>query len=213
MLRIKPLAMLMVLAFALRLPVANASETLIIHVYLHDELASVSEQSLYRDYLKHWEDEMHAFTSQPIEVVYHRDIPGITDIEYAARNNARSTLQAFQDAVAELRFQHYPGGINKSILVTENVYELLDNGSTVQGLAQFQGNSAIASRTSFASLGHEIGHMLGATHEHAETIRTPLLVKCETYVYPERAWDRSHCYRYSDDNRQNIVDHLRSHQQ
>ncbi|MGJ7547357.1 hypothetical protein [Pseudomonas alloputida] len=210
---IKSLATLILLACALRVPAAIASETLIIHVYLHDELASVSEQALYRDYLKHWEDEMHAFTSQPIEVIYHRDIPGITDIEYAASNNAQSTLQAFHNAVAELRFQEYPGGINKSILVTENGYELLNNGNTLQGLAQFEGNYAIASRTSYASLGHEIGHMLGATHEHAETIRTPLLVKCETYVYPERAWDRSNCYHYSDANRLNIVAHLRSHQQ
>ncbi|PVZ38771.1 hypothetical protein [Pseudomonas sp. CC120222-01a] len=209
---IKRLATVMLLACALRLPAAIASETLIIHVYLHDELASVTEEALYYDYLKHWEDEMHAFTSQSIEVIYHRDIPGITDIEYAARNNASSTLQAFHNAMAELRFQHYPKAINKSILVTQNGYELLDNGKTVEGLAQFEGISAIASRSSFANLGHEIGHMLGATHEHAETVRTPLLVKCETYVYPERAWDRSNCYRYSDDNRQNIVAHLRNHQ-
>ncbi|MGE8321805.1 MAG: reprolysin-like metallopeptidase [Pseudomonas sp.] len=210
---IKRLTTFLLLCCALRLSTAMASDTLIVHVYLHDELAAVSEQSLHSDYLQHWEDEMHTFTSHPIEVVFHRDIAGITDIDYAASNDAAATLEAFNRAVAELKFQHYPRGINKSILVTESVFQTLDNGYETQGLAQFEGNFAIASRGSYASLAHEIGHMLGATHENAEKQIKVWPLKCETYVFPQRAWDRAHCYRYSDANRDNITAHLQSHSQ
>ncbi|PSS57366.1 hypothetical protein [Pseudomonas sp. BBP2017] len=210
---IKRLATFLLLSCTLRLSAAMANDTLIVHVYLHDELAGVSEQSLHSNYLQHWEDEMRAFTSHPIEVIFHRNIAGITGIDYAGRNNAKDTLQAFHHAVADLKFQHYPKGINKSILVTENVFETLDNGNVIQGLAQFEGNFAIASRSSYASPAHEIGHMLGTTHEDAEKQTKAWVLTCETYGFPERAWNRPHCYRYSDANRNNIIAHLQRHSQ
>ncbi|MQG94594.1 hypothetical protein [Pseudomonas sp. MN1F] len=208
---IRRLATLLTLSCTLHLPAAMAREPLNIHIYLHDELSSISEQAMHNDYFKHWEDEMHAFATHPIEVIFHRNIAGITDINYAASNSAWATLDAFHHAVADKTFSHYPRGINKSLLVTENEYEALDSGKVIQGLAMLGGSFAIASRTTYANPAHEIGHMLGATHEDAEKQIKIWPLKCETYVYPERAWDRANCYRYSDANRENIKAHLLSH--
>jgi len=205
MLKIRNIALATSLVCSLFLPPAWATRSLVITVYPHDELADISDRQLQDDYFQHWLDEMRSFTQHPIEVFFQRAIPGLTDIDYRAMTSSQ-VLAAFTQEIDVQRSARPFSYMNKDLLLTRDSYDR--SGLTfVAGLAHLGGTSAIASMTSYAAPGHEIGHLLSATHENASTGFNGWF--CETYMVPARIVLRSNCYRYSEQNRAAIVDYLR----
>lgn len=195
---------LFVLLLTLQVPDAQAARSLIINVYPHDELGDVSDQQLEKEFFQHWLDEMRSFTPHPIEVVFHRNVQSVTDIDYSDLAS-QQLLDQFTEAV---RFQTsltpFPY-LQKHLLMTRNSYDKRGLNYNA-GLAYFKQNTAIASVSHYSAPAHEIGHMLGATHEDAELSFNGWV--CETYTHP-RMPARSNCYRYSDQNRANILEYLK----
>lgn len=201
----RPIALAVALACSLSLSSAWAARSLVITVYPHDELADISDRQLHDDYFQHWLEEMRSFSQHPIEVIFQRAVPGLTDIEYKAMSSDE-TLDAFSREIASQRSGRPFSYMNKDLLLTKDTYDR--SGITfVAGLANSSGNTAIASMHSYAVPGHEIGHMLSATHENAQTHFNGWF--CETYMAPARIKLLSHCYRYSEANRAAITDYLR----
>ncbi|MFQ6575240.1 hypothetical protein [Pseudomonas sp. UM16] len=196
---LKRITLLFALAFTLHLPSAVAARSLVISVYPHNELAAISDEQFNKDYFQHWLDEMRLFTNHPIEVIFKRNVPGITDIDYSDMSSLQ-LLETFSQQIPERSY------LNKHILLTEGVYDRSGLNYNA-GLAYEKGVTAIASITTYSSAAHEIGHMLSATHEDAEVKFNGWV--CETYTHP-RVPLRSNCYRYSDKNRQNIADYIQA---
>lgn len=191
---------------------ADTSPTLTIWVFPHDELSEISDEQLQIDYFDHWLLEMRQIVDIPVLLTFHRDVPGLTDVDYT-QQDAQATLALWADASwAWRRQQESPGGAldNKYLLLTRN--SLGKDGLTmITGAAHQAGHAAIASLLSYAAAGHELGHTLSATHEQSAIQYNGWF--CETYMYPKRIGLRSQCYRYSDENRANIANYLKKREQ
>lgn len=200
----KRLALLLVLLGALHLTPAAAARSLVVTVYLHDELADLGEHTIRADYFDHWLKEMRSFTHHPIELIFRRRVPDITDIDYQGLSS-KDILGRFTQEIGYLRdippFSH----MRKHLLLTRGVYDRSGLNYNA-GLASYKGTTAIASLDAYSAPAHELGHLLSATHEDAELKFNGWV--CETYTHP-RVPLRSNCYRYSDANRANIADYLR----
>ncbi|MDZ3994646.1 hypothetical protein [Pseudomonas sp. Teo4] len=185
---------------------AWAARSLVVTIFAHDELADISDQQLKKDYFQPWLDEMRSFTNHPIELVFQRSVPGITDINY--RNmTSDDILDAFKEQVDAYTANNLFSFMNKNLLLTRHRYDDQSAVTFRAGLARQSRNTAISSMNSFATPGHEIGHMLSATHEDSRIRYNGWI--CETYMTPTRFDLRSNCYRYSDENRAKIADYLK----
>ncbi|RWU26842.1 hypothetical protein DM813_03145 [Pseudomonas alkylphenolica] len=203
---LRPLGILLALLFTLYLPSATAARSLVVWVYAHDDLADISDAQLNKDYFQHWIDEMRLITNHPIEVIFERNVPGITDITYSSMS-AASLLAMFSNQSSDIDHQRErsPSYLNKSILLTKEPYDKSESG-LLAGLAYVKQTTAIASLATFVAPAHELGHLFSATHNDAEVNFNGWF--CETYTFETRLSLRSNCYRYSDKNRQNIADYI-----
>lgn len=203
-------ALPLALALTLNAPLvrAEATPTLTIWVFPHDELSELSDEQLQKDYFDTWMDEIRLIARLPVALRFTRRIPGLTDMTYQGLD-ASTALSAWADAAwAWRRQQNSPGGViaNKYLLLTRD--ELARQGSdSISGFAYQTGHSAIASLSPHATVGHELGHTLSATHEQSCVTFNGWF--CETYMFPRRLGLRSNCYRYSDENRENIANYLK----
>lgn len=77
------------LVLSLQLPAATAARSLTVTVYVHDDLADMSNEQLNKDFFQHWLDEMRSFSQQSIEVIFQREVEHITDIAYAGMPSAQ----------------------------------------------------------------------------------------------------------------------------
>lgn len=160
MLNTRYIALAISLVYSLFLPSAWAARTLVITVYPHDELAGISDQQLHDDFFQHWLDEMRSFTQHPIEVIFQRAIAGLTDIDYSAMSS-NQILDAFTDEISVQRSARPFSFMNKDLLLTKDSYDR-SGLNCVAGLAHVNGNTAIASMTTYGIPGHQLGHMLSA---------------------------------------------------
>ncbi|MCU1735623.1 MULTISPECIES: hypothetical protein [unclassified Pseudomonas] len=187
---------------------AEATPTLTIWVFPHDELSELSDEQLQKDYFEAWMDEIRLIARLPVALRFTRRIPGLTDITYQGLD-ASATLSEWADAASVWRRQQpSPEDVtdNKYLLLTRNELERHGNDS-IFGMAYQTGHSAIASLGTYATVGHELGHTLSATHEQSYVSFNGWF--CETYMFPNRFGLRSNCYRYSDENRENIANYLK----
>lgn len=95
------LSILFGLSLCLQLPSASAARSLVVTVYLHDDLSDIADAQLHHDYFQHWLDEMHTFTKHPVELIFRRNVPGITDIAYHGLPSTE-ILQAFTREIGDL---------------------------------------------------------------------------------------------------------------
>lgn len=193
---------------ALVLP-ADAAATLTIWAFPHDELADLSDEQLRQDYFEPWLTEMREITRVPVTIHFQRRLPGLTDIAYRQVGSS-AVLSVWSDAAFSWRRKHNsPGGLvdNKYLLLVRDELGDSDAGP-IAGLAYQTGYAAIASLKTYATVGHELGHTLSATHEQSSVNFNGWF--CETYMFPTRLSLRSNCYRYSDENRQNIGNYLKA---
>lgn len=187
---------------------AASSPSLTVWAFVHDELSEISDEQLQKDYFDNWLTEMGEIVPIPVKVIFRRNAPGLTDIDYRQKGPSAS-LSAWADASFAWRRTHNSaGGLvdNKYLLLIRDVLGTLDN-EPIAGLAYQTGHAAIASLKAYATAGHELGHTLSATHEQSQVNFNGWF--CETYMFPSRFGLRSNCYRYSDENRANIANYLK----
>ncbi|KIY41696.1 hypothetical protein TZ03_06200 [Pseudomonas sp. 10-1B] len=192
-------SLLFCMTIALQASPTWAARSLVVTIFPHDELANVSDESIHKDYVQPWLEEMRKISNHSIEIIFKRDVAGITDIPYE-QMSPEETVNIFAKAAhPQFRWQ-------KAILLARNPFGLNSERIETFGLAMIGHPYAIASLAAYSTLGHEQGHTMNATHEAAELRYTPW--PCESYVYPNRNPLRSNCYRYSDQNRATISNYL-----
>lgn len=181
-----------------------------INVMIHDDVPHAIRDRLEADYLKPWVQEMELVTGRQIALQLSADVPGISDIDYRVQASWPALIaiqrynQDFWERQGDGRWNYR---LDKSLLLLNGSVITGDaDGSEGVGRALDKGTAGWASIGSFATAGHELGHMFGATHEHAEVLFNGWF--CETFTFPAKSKVRSNCYRYSDLNREAIRAYL-----
>lgn len=147
-------------------------------------------------------------------ILYHHDeVPKLSGYNY--KNESESAaLQGWRDLLHDfysktLSRDRDEANLTKLLLLTrDNINEKLGGIlGLVGGVSMVEGHCAIASIGSYRYPAHEIGHMLGATHEDSEVVYdgwwndTIMLVD-------DYSPARGNVYRFSEKNRENIRKYL-----
>lgn len=199
------------LAIGLLSPLALAEPLPIrLNVVIHDDVPQAMRERLEEDYFGPWVKEMHKITNRHIDIRFSHDVPGISDMDYQGANRKRVvwTLGGHnEDYWANRGSAEVNWRVDKTLLLVAQSYLPEDPSQPERvGEAQLEGPAGWASIKTFSAVGHELGHMFGATHENAQILFNGWF--CESYTYPERNGVRSNCYRYSDKNREAIAAYL-----
>lgn len=181
-----------------------------LNVVIHDDVPPTMRARLEQDYFAPWIKEMRNITNRHIDIRFNHDVPGISDMDYRVPDRRRVawTLGGHnEDYWANRGSAEANRRIDKTLLLVADSYLPEDpNQPERVGEAALKGPAGWASVKTFSAVGHELGHMFGATHENAEVMFNGWF--CESYTYPERNGMRSNCYRYSDKNREAMAAYL-----
>ncbi|KPC31448.1 Uncharacterized protein ABJ99_2818 [Pseudomonas syringae pv. cilantro] len=184
----------------------GSKRPLTLNLVLHDDLAHHNTHELRQDYFAWLIKDLESFTDRYVRLTFIRDIPGLTDFAYQ-NDDVDETFYAWKNRMD--RYVIDSGmerdATTKYLLLTQNKI----NSNTL-GASEDKSYTGIASLETYAIPAHELGHMLGGTHEAAE-----ILYKggwwCQTNIIESHEKIRSNCYVYSDANKQIIAEHLNRH--
>ncbi|NYH27476.1 hypothetical protein [Paraburkholderia bryophila] len=170
---------------------------LIFSIFVHDDAKNVA----INDHLSWWVGLIEALlpVGRTMAIDIRRDLPGVTDFAYASDDPNRKLLEWL--TLVRARFPQEIDVDSKFLLFTRNPIS-----STTAGIAFQGGDYGIASASSHQTLAHEFGHMLDATHKHAEVRYNGWW--CETIMFAAPVDLRSNCYDYSDANEKLIRSYL-----
>jgi len=183
---------------------------IVIVVIRHDDLNDYSTSQLYPDYFSWFRTELEKVTQRKVQIRIPRsgDHPTLSAFDYK-HTDARKTVLEWWKLVKELHIKTVQNGslepsLTKILLLTR------DNlNSTVAGMAARNSYAAIASITHYQTPAHEIGHMLGATHDDGE-------VEYDGWWHHSIMFSdgygifRGNTYRFSEKNRANIRSYVDS---
>ena len=183
---------------------------IIIIAVIHDDVPESSRKTIYAEYFYPLVRELESFTERKINIVFARGAPH-SSFEYKSDDELATLVEWEAIAYTLLDEMEKEGleinDLTKVILVTKDRLNKETLGAAgLASQAPPSGKFAIASLQTYAAIGHEVGHLLGATHEDSE-------IQCngwcaETYVTPTRLSYRSNAYAFSPANRQNIKNYL-----
>lgn len=158
---------------------------------------------IHASYLAWWVDEMaHILPGEKIKVTYVSAKPGLTDIRYDTRAVLGDWSTALRRHVRKYGLPWMRSYRNKFILLVPDIIE-----ATTAGIAYPEGVEAVAALAGpWPVVAHEVGHLLGATHEEAET-RFIGWWWCQTTMKGTAAGLIGGCYEYSTANRKRIQDY------
>ncbi|MDU8502608.1 hypothetical protein RYB01_25955 [Pseudomonas syringae] len=178
----------------------TSKRPLFFFLLIHDDVKETSDERLTQDYFAWLIKDLESFTDRRVHLQFVRNVPDVTDFQYK-NENTDQTYGAWRSEINQyLKEQNLPiNGTSKYLLVTQSKMN-----STTAG---FNGNTGIASLETFTAPAHELGHMLGGTHELAEVIYKGGWW-CETNLVATRQFVRANCYVYSDKNKQKIAANL-----
>jgi len=173
------------------------------YVFLHDDIPQAQRENISMDYFSWLRKDLESFTHRRVYVNFVHNVAPLTEYAYQG-GNLTNILSGWSDSVKDYADK------NNLPINRRTKYLLLTNekinGQTL-GIAGQQHYAGIASLGSYPAAAHEIGHMLGGTHDHSE-----VLYKdgwwCETNIFPTRVGVRANCYHYSDKNKEAIAAYL-----
>ncbi|PBQ08125.1 hypothetical protein CCL07_08140 [Pseudomonas congelans] len=199
-------SLLLVAAFTLSLAALadNASKRpLFFFLFIHDDVKETDDARLAEEYFSWLIKDLESFAGRRVHLQFIRNIPDVTDARYKGEN-LDQTYIAWKNRLNQyLNEKNLPlNGTTKYLLVTQDKM----NSGTL-GFATLGGYTGIASLETFTAPAHELGHMLGGTHELAEVIYHKAWW-CETNLVDTRKNIRSNCYFYSDKNKEKIAANL-----
>lgn len=172
-----------------------------ITVFVHQDV-NESTDSLYKNYLRHWEKTMTEISGREVIFDFVTEANAITTMNYQHEDEnvtLRQMIKSYRwHQQANPKEGH--GSLEKGLLLTRDPI----NG-TAGGVAEERGNVGISSLFSYNAPAHELGHMFGATHENAKGGWSSL---CDTYMMPQRNVFKAQCYAYSEANADILQDAL-----
>lgn len=184
-------------------------------VIIHDDLKKHHKDKLYADHFAWLKTELE-FVSQRevlINMSEPGDAPDLSGYNYKNEDEMAALLgwrDRLHDAYTEMsKNQNFDRNLIKFILLTRNnMHEKAGGVLGLQaGVAAIKGHCAIAATTFTQAPAHEIGHMLGATHEDSEVVYDGWWHDSIMLADPFTPL-RGNAYRFSDKNRDNIRQYL-----
>lgn len=181
-------------------------------IFLHQDLAGYSKDKIYNDYFSWLKTELEIISGRTIEILLIDAIEAqkLTTFNYK-NEDGKASLNAWKSLLYSYVREHqnsYPPGLphHKYLLLTrDSISRRLD------GIAEVTGQVGIASINTYQIPGHEIGHMLGATHKDSEVIYNGWWHETIMSTPVNASEFRGNAYRYSDSNRDNIRNYLNTY--
>ena len=184
-------------------------------VVLHNDLQEYQKNDLYTDYFSWLKTELESISERYVRFLLHshHEVPHLSGYNYKNEDGVaalRGWVNLIQDWYTKiLKYEEHEPGLTKVLLLTRNnIYTKA--GGLLGGIAGYglvKGHCAIAAITSKQIPAHEIGHMLGATHEDSEVIYNGWWHDT-IMLSDDFSSARGNAYRYSDKNRENIRQYL-----
>lgn len=178
-------------------------------VFIHDDLRNYDTKKLYDKHFARLEKEIKHISGRDLIITFVNTPNdwGMSNFNYKHKDFS-AALNSWAAKVLEYRqrtsFSTEKSSHTKYMLLTR------DNiNSEAAGVARLNGNTAIAAITRARTAGHELGHMLGATHEDAESRYKngwwqETLMRSPDLLTPLRV----ESFEFSDKNRANIRQYL-----
>lgn len=178
-------------------------------VFIHDDLRNYDPEALYNNHFARLEKELKEISGRDVIITFVNTPPswGMSNFNYK-HEDFNTAVNSWAAKVLEYRqrthFSTEQSSHTKYMLLTR------DNiNSKIAGVALQAGNAAISSITRTGVAGHEMGHMLGATHEYAENRYKngwweETLMQSPDIFSPLRVTS----FEFSDKNRANIRQYL-----
>lgn len=179
-----------------------------VYVFVHDDLTDHTSEQLFNDYFKWLEKELEMISGRRVTIIVRHDLESkkLTAFHYKNQSEGTSLDQWAKLLEAEL-YKNWRILASRS---THDKYLLLtrDNiNDTTGGIAFSTLHTGIASIVHYQIAAHEIGHLLGATHEDSEVLYNGWW--SETIMLTdENSGLRAKAYRFSDKNRESIRHYL-----
>lgn len=184
---------------------------------VHDDVPQLTRKTIYADYFEPLVKELESFAERKVNVVFAGGAPQ-SNFHYKG-DDVLQTLQRWAPLAANLLDEMKKEGLvvdnlTKVVLVTKgllkgsltSLFEDKVLGSALLDLPDNTGTFAISSLITYRTVGFQVGLLLGAKIEDAETQFNGWFA--ETYMTQDRDWVKSNSYTFSDANRQNIKNYL-----
>lgn len=184
-------------------------------VVLHKDLQQYQKNDLYTGYFSWLKTELESISERNVRFLMHlhHEVPELSGYNYR-NEDGTAALQGWMDLIDDwytkiLQYEEHEPDLTKVLLLTRNNISTKAGGllGGVGGYAIFKGHCAIAAITSKHIPAHEIGHMLGATHEDGEVIYDGWWHDT-IMLSDDFSGARGNAYRYSEKNRENIRQYL-----
>ncbi|MFJ4144209.1 hypothetical protein [Pseudomonas sp. NPDC089734] len=197
------MALLLAVLLPLSGSVAQDRRPLFFYVFVHDDIPVSERAHIRADYFSWLIKDLESFTGRRVYLEIIQDTPPLTAFDYQTRDLPKG-LQGWTKLVERyIQEKNLPRNrTSKYLLLTRDKI----NADTF-GYTRIGHHAAVASMQTYPAAAHEIGHMLGGTHENAE-----ILFRngwwCETNITASREAIRANCYVYSDRNKKIIAEQL-----
>lgn len=184
-------------------------KTITIYAAIHEDVPQSIKASIHADYFFHYAQELESFTDRKVRVVYGAGAP-YSHFDYKGEDTL-ATLRRWEVLGNRYLDQYRAEGfdmddVHVAVLITRDALTGSTLGAALCWPPTNTGKFAIASVSAYQTIGHEIGHLLGARHEDSEIFYNGWW--SESYMTPQREFLRSNSYRFSDANRKNINNYL-----
>ncbi|WP_448100490.1 hypothetical protein [Luteibacter jiangsuensis] len=184
----------------------GAPEELHVWIFLHDTAGESNRGAFLNRYVSWWIRDMEQAVrvGVPVRVTLRSAVPGITDMDY----HAGSAIDRLRDLRARGKaYAQAQGGkvtsLTKFMLFVAKPPANLEGGTVGAAIEPF-GAGLASSQGHRHVVAHELGHLLGATHEDAEN-----RFFCITNM-KDSLWGAIPCRYYSGTNDENIRRYIRA---
>jgi hypothetical protein len=183
---------------------------IVIVVIKHDDLKDYTTSQLYPDYFAWFKTELEKVAHRKVQIRIHPvgSYPSLSGFNYKHEEEEK-TIREWWRLVKELHIKTVQnGGLEPSL--TKTLLLTRDNlNSKVAGIATVKSYAAIASITQYQTPAHEIGHMLGATHDDG-AIEYDGWWHDSIMCGDKLQEFRGNTYRFTEKNRANIRNYVDS---
>lgn len=175
-------------------------EGLHVWLFLHDDAGETDHRKVLDWYAAHWVREIAETVSPglPVRVSLRTRVPGLTDIDHHAGTGTDRVLDVAEAGERHALSEGQPvGGLNLFVLLVGDVpgnWQRNELGAALRD----RGAAIISNQGHRHVFAHEVGHLLGATHEASE--RRPF---CVTNM-ADMEWGVLSCLYYTKANDENI---------